>query len=53
MTFYQYLVDQHEDFSKLYFFSEVSDSLRDGAYDMETIPIPLQKNNQLASKMSF
>ena len=26
MTFYQYLVDQHEDFSKLYFFSEVSDT---------------------------
>ena len=51
--FCQYLVDQHEDFSKLYSFSEVSDSLRDGAYDMETIPIPLQKSNQLASKMSF
>ena len=51
--FCQYLVDQHEDFSKLYSFSEISDSLRDGAYDMETIPISLQKNKQFGLRNVF
>ena len=44
--FCQYLADQQEDFSQLYSFSEASESLRDGVYDTETVPISLRKNKQ-------
>ena len=44
--FCQWLKDQNEDFSKLYSFSEVTEGLRDGAYDTETVPISLQKNKK-------
>ena len=39
--FCQYLVDQCEDFSKLYSFSEVTSDLSEGVYDTETVPISL------------
>ena len=44
--FCQWLKDQNEDFSKLYSFSEVTEGLRDGAYDTETVPISLRKNKK-------
>ena len=42
--FCQYLVQQQEDFSRLYSFSEVTEGLKDGVYDTETVPIALRKN---------
>ena len=42
--FCQYLRDHGEDFSRLYSFSEVSEGIKDGVYDTETIPISLRKN---------
>ena len=44
--FCQWLKDEGEDFDKLFSFSEVSEGLRDGVYDMETVPISLRKNRQ-------
>jgi hypothetical protein len=44
--FCQYLIDQQEDFTKLYSFSEIASGLRDGVYDVETVPISLQKNKK-------
>ena len=44
--FCQWLVDQGEDRSHLYSFSEVTECLRDGAYDMESVPISLRKNRK-------
>ena len=51
--FCQYLVDQHEDFSKLYSFSEVTDGLQDGVYDTETVPISLRKNKHFGLRNVF
>ena len=45
-AFSQWLVDEKEDFSKFFSFSEVSEGLRDGAYDTETVPISLRKNKK-------
>ena len=42
--FCQYLVQQQEDFSRLYSFSEVTEGLKDGVYDTETVPVALRKN---------
>ena len=44
--FCQYLRDRGEDFSRLYSFSEVSEGIKDGVYDTETIPIGLRKNKR-------
>ena len=44
--FVQYLVDTGEDFSNFYSFSEVTESLKDGVYDTEKIPIGLIKNKK-------
>ena len=45
-AFCQWLVDSGEDRSRLYSFSEVSDGLKDGAYDTETVPVGLRKNKK-------
>ena len=42
--FCQWLKDEGEDFSKLFSFSEVTEGIRNGAYDTETVPISLRKN---------
>lgn len=42
--FCQYLVDQQENMSRLYSFSEISEGLKDGIYDTESVPISLHKN---------
>ena len=44
--FCQYLRDHGEDFSRLYSFSEVSEGIKDGAYDTESIPVSLRKNKR-------
>ena len=51
--FCQYLVDQQEDFNKLYSFSEVTEGLRDGVYNTETVPISLRKNKQFGLRNIF
>ena len=44
--FCQWLKDEGEDFSKLFAFSEVSEVLRNGVYDTETVPIAMRKNQK-------
>ena len=45
--FCQWLVDTGEDTTNFYSFSEVTEGLnKDGAYDIETIPISLRKNKK-------
>ena len=44
--FCQYLRDRKEDFSGLYSFSEVSEGIKNGAYDTKSIPISLRKNKR-------
>ena len=44
--FVRYLADRGEDFEKFYSFSEVSEGIRNGAYDTETLPVGLRKNKQ-------
>ena len=51
--FCQYLVDQHDDFSKLYSFSEITDGLRGGVYDTETVRVSLQKNKHFGLRNVF
>ena len=42
-VFVQHLIDTKEDFSRLYSFSEVTGSLKNGVYDTETLPAALPK----------
>lgn len=42
--FCQWLVDEKEDMSRRYSFSEVSEGIIDGTYDTESVPISLKKN---------
>lgn len=42
--FAKYLKERGEDFSRFFSFSEVSDGIKNGVYDMETVPLPLRKN---------
>ena len=42
--FVQYLKDHDEDFSHFYSFSEITEGVKDGRCDTETIPVSLQKN---------
>ena len=51
--FCQWLKDEKEDFSKLFSFSEVTEGLRDGAYDTETIPVSLRKNKKYGLYNTF
>ena len=51
--FCQWLKDEGEDFSKLFSFSEVTEGLRNGAYDTETVPISLRKNKQYGLYNTF
>ena len=44
--FCQWLKDEKEDFSKLFSFSEVTEGLRNGSYDTETVPVSLRKNKE-------
>ena len=44
--FVKYLKNQGEDFSGLYSFSEVSEGLKDGAYDTQRVPVGLRKNKE-------
>ena len=51
--FCQWLEDQGEDFSKLFSFSEVSEGIRDGVYDTETLPVSLRKNREYGLYNTF
>ena len=42
--FVKWLKERGKDFSRFFSFSEVSEGIKDGVYDMETVPFPLQKN---------
>ena len=42
--FAKYLKERGEDFSRFFSFSEVSNGVKDGVYDKETVPLPLSKN---------
>ena len=43
--FVQYLKDHDEDFTHFYSFSEITEGVKDGRCDTETIPVSLQKNH--------
>jgi len=43
--FVQYLKDHNEDFTHFYSFSEITEGIKDGWCDTETIPVALQKNH--------
>ena len=45
-AFCQWLVDSGQDRSHFYSFSEVTEGLKDGAYDTETVPVSLRKNKK-------
>ena len=45
-AFCQWLVDSGQDRSNFYSFSEVTEGLKDGAYDTETVPVSLRKNKK-------
>ncbi|XP_065892202.1 uncharacterized protein [Dysidea avara] len=51
--FVKYLKDKGEDFSNFYSFSEVTEGVKDGRYDTETIPVSLQKNRDLSIPNTF
>ena len=51
--FCQYLIDQQEDLSRLYSFSEVTEGVVDGAYDTKTVPISLRKNKHFSLRNVF
>ena len=51
--FCQWLIDHDEDRSRLYAFAEISESLKNGAYDTETVPISLRKNKQYGLANTF
>ena len=51
--FCKYLRDQGEDFSRLYSFSEVTEGIKDGVYDTESIPISLRKNKHFGLRNVF
>jgi len=42
--FVQYLKDHNEDFTHFYSFSEITEGIKDGRCDTDTIPVSLQKN---------
>ena len=44
--FVKYLRSKKEDFAMFYSFSEVSNGIKDGVYDTETIPVGLKKNKK-------
>ena len=44
--FVQYLIDTGEDITNLYSFSEVTEGLKNGMYDTNTIPVGLLKNKK-------
>ena len=44
--FCQWLIDSNEDHYRMYAFSEISEGLKDGVYDSETVSISLQKNEK-------
>ena len=51
--FCQWLKDEGEDFDKFFSFSEVSEGLRDGVYDQDTVPVSLRKNRQYGLYNTF
>ena len=44
--FVKYLKDNNYDFSHFYTFAEVTEGVKDGTYDTETIPIAMRKNHK-------
>ena len=42
--FAKYLKERGEDFSRFFSFSEVSNGIKNGVYDTESVPFPLTKN---------
>ena len=51
--FCQYLVERGEDRSGLYSFSEVTEGLKNGRYDTETVPISMRKNKKYGLANTF
>ena len=51
--FVQYLKDKSYDFSHFYSFSEVTEGIKDGAYDSETVPVSLKKNRKYGIPHTF
>ena len=51
--FCQWLVDSGEDRSRLYSFSEVTEGIKDGAYDTESVPVSLRKNKKYGLANTF
>ena len=51
--FCQWLLDSGEDRRGMYAFAEISGSLKDGAYDTETVPISLQMNKKYKIANTF
>ena len=51
--FVQYLKDNNYDFSHFYSFSEVTEGVKEGAYDTETIPVSLKKNRKYGIPHTF
>jgi len=51
--FVRYLKDKGEDFTNFYSFSEVTEGVKDGRYDTETVPVSLQKNCDLGIPNTF
>ena len=52
-VFVQYLKDRGEDFSHLYSFSEVTEGVKDGRYDTESVPVSLKKNKHFGLRNVF
>ena len=44
--FVQHLKNNNHDFSNFYSFSEVTEGVKNGAYDTETVPVSLKKNRK-------
>ena len=51
--FCQWVIDSGQDRSRMYAFSEISEGLKGGAYDTETVPISLQKNKKYGLANTF
>lgn len=51
--FVQHLKDNKYDFTNFYSFSEVTEGVKDGAYDTETVPVSLKKNRKYGIPHTF
>ena len=51
--FVQYLKDNNYDFTNFYSFSEITEGVKNGAYDTETVPVSLEKNRKYGLLNTF